>query len=643
MSYRLWPAQLAAVSVVTLLGLASRLPEPTAEEVDKLSAGFKFTKLALPATGTPTDVDVHPVNPVAEHIARWLSSVGTSLTLADLDEDGLANDFCAVEPRTGEVRAAPVPGTGDRYPMFLVQTDPPMDPHTFVATGCKVGDFNEDGLADLLVHYVGRTPLLFLRRSSATPGQPALADFQVQPLVAEDLPWWTSTILQADVDGDGHLDLVVGNYFPDGQQIFGEKATGPVTMHDSFARARNGGTNRIYLWKSATAGDSPSAQYAAVDNPFPDDDATAWTLAIGGADLDGDGLSELYFANDFGPDLLYANRSTPGQVKLVRLHGERGFNTPTSRVLGNDSFKGMGVDFGDVNNDGRFDIFVSNITVHGGLEESHFLFLSDGETRKMDEGRAPYVDRGEELGVSRSSWAWDTRLADFNNDGELELMQATGFLKGKINWWADLAEFANGNDKLVSNPANWPAFPADIDISGHAAEPFYVRGKDGRYVDIATPIGFDGQFNARGLALADVDGDGDVDLALANQWEDSWFFRNDAENDNRALSLHLRIDPAAQGAVVAAGAQSAASSWPAVGAFATVKLPDGRTLIREVDGGNGHSGASAAELNFGLGPIDPTQTLPVKIRWRGTDGALQEVELALTPGLHTVTLAANRS
>lgn len=641
MSYRLWPAQLTAATVVVLLGAASRLPQAPEEEKLELAKRFHFTRLALPATDTPTDVDVHPVNPSVEHIARWLSSVGTSLTLGDIDEDGLANDFCAVEPRTGEVRVAPVPGTGDRYPLFVLRTDPPMDPDRDVATGCKVGDFNEDGLADLLVHYVGRTPMLFLRKAGTNPQQPALADFTVQPLVAEDQPWWTSTILQTDVDGDGHLDLVVANYFPDGQQIFGADATGPVTMHNTFARARNGGTNRIYLWQSATAGEVPSARYAEVPNPFSDDDATAWTLALGAADLDGDGLDELYFANDFGPDVLYANRSTPGQVKLLRLHGKSGFNTPTSRVLGNDSFKGMGVDFGDINGDGRFDIFVSNITVHGGLEESHFLFLSgEGD---MDAGEAPYVDRGEELGVSRSSWAWDTRLADFDNDGELELMQATGFLKGKVNWWADLAEFANGNDVMVSDPANWPDFPEGIDISGHDAEPFYVKGKDGRYVDICGPVGFDGEWNSRGLALADADGDGDLDLALANQWEDSWFFRNDAENENRSLGLHLRIDPAASGAELLDGLSDPARSWPAIGARATVTLPDGRTLVREVDGGNGHSGASAAELNFGLGAIDPNQSLPVSVRWRGTDGALQEVNLTLSPGVHTLHLAASRS
>lgn len=662
MPYRLWPAQLTAGAVVVSLGVLSRLPEVSEEERARLAAPFAFTRLALLGTGTPPTIEVLPVNPVATHMARWLSSVGTSISVGDIDDDGVANDTCAVEPRTGEVVVAPAPGTGERFQPFALGAETAWTPGKMVPTGCKIGDFNEDGRADLLVAFVGRTPLLFLRRAPepAAPAAPtegeiapadgeiappppaplALASYAVQPLMPADEPWWTSTILQVDLDVDGHLDLVIGNYFPDGQVIFGEDASGPVTLHDSFSRARNGGKNRVLLWKGGEGGASPSARYEEIPNPFPDDDATAWTLALGAADLDLDGRSELYVANDFGPDCLYANRSTPGQVKLVRLHGRKGFAIPTSLVLGNDSFKGMGVDFGDVNGDGLFDLFVSNITAHGGLEESHFFFLSTGELAAMDEGVAPYVDHGERYGVSRSSWGWDTRMVDLDNDGRLELMQATGFLKGEINWWADLAELANAHDAMVSDPQHWPNFPEGMDLSGRDPEPVYVLGEDGRYVDISGETGFDGEYNARGLALGDVDRDGDLDVLLANQWEDSWFFRNDAKG-GRSLGLNLVLSPGARETSVVAGTAPSEASWPAVGALATVKAPDGRTWIRQVDGGNGHSGASAAEIHVGIGDLPADAPLSVHLRWRDRAGRLQETDLTLTPGWHTVTLATD--
>ncbi len=96
-------------------------------------------------------------------------------------------------------------------------------------------------------------------------------------------------------------------------------------------------------------------------NVFPPEIEHGWALGAGAADLDGDLLPELYFAHDFGPDRLLHNLSTPGHLKFASLQGTRAFTTPASNVLGSDSFKGMGVDFADINGDGVPDIFVSNI------------------------------------------------------------------------------------------------------------------------------------------------------------------------------------------------------------------------------------------------------------------------------------------
>ena len=97
-----------------------------------------------------------------------------------------------------------------------------------------------------------------------------------------------------------------------------------------------------------TAGAAPSVRYQKVGDVLTEDVSRGWTLAMGAADLDGDLLPELYLANDFGPDRLLHNRSTPGTLQFAVLEGRRGFTTPKSCVVGRDSFKGMGVDFGDV-------------------------------------------------------------------------------------------------------------------------------------------------------------------------------------------------------------------------------------------------------------------------------------------------------
>ena len=73
------------------------------------------------------------------------------------------------------------------------------------------------------------------------------------------------------------------------------------------------------------------------------------------------------------------------------------------------------------------------------------------------------MDRSEPLGLSRSGWGWDAKLADFNNDGTFEALQAVGFVKGKIDRWPELQELAMGNDELLPIPAVGPAFnPATI-------------------------------------------------------------------------------------------------------------------------------------------------------------------------------------
>lgn len=128
----------------------------------------------------------------------------------------------------------------------------------------------------------------------------------------------------------------------------------------------------FFLWKRPGGEKTPFVRFEEVDpGDFFDPErgdperireaCHGWTLALGAAHLDGDGLPEVYISNDLGPDRLLHNRSKPGELRFALLEGERGFTTPRSRVLGRDSFKGMGIDFGDVNGDGRLDMYVSNL------------------------------------------------------------------------------------------------------------------------------------------------------------------------------------------------------------------------------------------------------------------------------------------
>jgi hypothetical protein len=333
----------------------------------------------------------------------------------------------------------------------------------------------------------------------------------------------------------------------------------------------------------------------------------------------------------------------------VRLIGEKTFTTPNSKVLGRDSFKGMGVDFADLNGEGILDIFVSNIAAEFSLQESNFVWVSTGRTERMADGIAPYVDKSEPLGLSRGGWAWDARLADFDNDGIPEAIQATGFLRGEVDRFPELQELAIGNDELLMYPASWPRFRLGDDLSGHQHNPFFVRDRRGIYVDIAPELGLeppDRPYVSRGIAIADIDGDGKLDFAVANQWAPSLFYHNQSPSKkNSFLGLHLRLPvrEASKTRVFRGHPDtSLPPSRPAIGATAWVILPDGRRLVAQVDGGNGHSGKRSPDLHFGLGAL-PSDTPPsVELQWRDRNGIHRE-KLTLEPGWHTVLLGATNS
>jgi hypothetical protein len=623
-------ARLAAVALIGGLYGFARLPTLPEVERQALASRFAFARLALAAPSGDLGRTVREVHPGFKDIAGWISTVGAGVALNDLDGDGLANDLCSVDPRVDAALVQPAPGTGARYGMFALDPAPlAYDARTTAPMGCLPGDWNEDGRMDLLVYYWGRPPIAFLRREGA--GAPRAAAYRPVEVAPGRQIWNTNALTSADVDGDGHLDLIVGNYFPDGMRVLDSKALDRAHMHRSMSRSENGGKNRLLLWQQAAAGPQPTVRFADVEHAFDLQTTFSWTLAVGAADLDGDLKPEIYFGNDFGNDRLLHNLSTPGRPRFAVLAGRKTFTTPASKVLGRDSFKGMGIDFADVNGDAILDLYVSNIAQDYALEESHFVWVSTGDLAPMRQGVAPWEDRGETLGLSRSGWGWDSRFADFDGDGVPEALQAIGFLRGEKNRWPELHELAMGNDNNMYDTAFWHRFKPGDDLSGHLHNPFFVRAADGRYYDLAAELGLDENYITRGIAIADADGDGDLDFAIANQWEDSWFFRNESPRRNASLELDLRL-PAASG-----------RSRPAVGAAAVVHLPDGRRLVGQADGGSGHSGKRSPEIHFGLGRLAPATPLRVEVAWRDAGGRPRTQALRLRPGRHRLVLRNHRN
>ncbi|APU21809.1 CRTAC1 family protein [Actinoalloteichus sp. GBA129-24] len=636
--------QLAGVVALALIAatfVVVRLPTSSAAELEELASsyGFEPKSIALPS-GLPQQT-IRRVNQDYRHIDAWISSVGASVAMNDLDGDGLANDLCLTDPRVDEVIVTPVPDErSDRYEPFVLDPgDLPMN-DVMAPMGCVPGDFNEDGRLDLLVYLWGRTPILYLADPDATVlGPEAYRATEMVPgrqgEVYDGPQWNTNTVAVDDFDGDGHLDVFVGNYFPHGP-VLDDSISGGVQMNHSMSQAFNGGEDYFLRWTGVTGGDEPEVTFELLEDVLPDDVSKGWALAAGANDVDGDLLPELYVGNDFGPDRLLYNRSTPGDIRFAVVEGARKPMVPKSKHVGLDSFKGMGIDFGDLDGDGMYDMFVSNITTSFGIEESHFAFVSDADDpaelrARLQSGEAPWTDESAPLGLAWSGWGWDAKIADFDNSGDLVVAQATGFVKGRTNRWPQLQELATANDQLLSNPMAWPRITEGDDLAGDQHMAFFVKNDDGRYVDLSHELGLAIPVPTRGIATGDSDGDGLLDFAIARQWDEPLFYQNTSPSEDAFLGLRLTHD------AEPSPGDLAAPGSPVVGAQIAVTREDGRRFITRVDGGSGHSGKRSHEAHIGLGS-GVTGPLDVNLKWRDRTGQVREENLRLEPGWHSLQL-----
>lgn len=630
-------ALLAVPLAAVALGLtATRAPNPASAE-----------PLALGVTPiTPVEDPVQSlrgVNPSVDHIATWISSVGAGAAVADLDGDAYADDVCLVDPRSDSVglhrvaRAAvtvePVVtllgrdgiATRGGAPEVAYQADEqaPM--------GCRLADVDHNGWTDALVYFWGRGPVAFLNL-----GGWVFEPHEVLGREGAGLDWYTNTAVFSDLNGDGVLDIFIGNYFADGAELLDRGSSKTVAMNDSLSRAFNGGGNHVLLGRPGF----PGVPFELVADAFPDDYSRGWTLAAAAADVNGDSLPELYVANDFGPDRFFVNRSVDGALALEGVdEGAKGMSDPRSTVIGRDSFKGMGVSIADVDRDGRYDIYVSNITQRFGLFESQLLFLGDGQT---DDGVPTFRPGAESLGLARTAFSWDNKVGDLNNDGRVELLQATGFVRGAVNRWPEIQELALANDAVIADPGTWPDL-TDADISGAAPRVVMTPTRDGRYANIAEASGLDDGGVMRGIALSDLDGDGDLDWIEANQWADARLVVNGCDRCGAFVGLRIlrpRGPPGEHRAprvIEGLRAQHELGAVAAIGASASVTTADGTAFRSYVDGGNGHGGQSSTDVHFGLGTGREGPNT-VTLAWRDAAGSSRTAEIEVGPGWHTVVL-----
>ena len=551
------------------------------DEIGTERYGFYLTD-ATAETGIDFVHSKPTLDPKLDPIMPHLTALGASVSVVDYDNDGW-QDLYVTRSRQDSSNAL-YRNQGDGTFAEVAEAAGlanANEPGSGVSMGSVWGDYDNDGFEDAFIYKWGRQRLYKNR------GDGVFTDVTAE----SGLDRWmnANSAVWTDVNRDGLIDLYVGGYFSEVHDLW--EVTTTKIMQESFEYANNGGHNYLFLNQGAGRFEDVTEAYGA--------DCTRWTMSVGAADLNGDGWSDLYLANDYGPEVLFIN-----------LEGKR-FEQLGGTTLEETSKSGMNVAFGDLYNDGRADVYVTNISRRG------YLFQGNNLRRNLiaENGRMINIAEGE---IADAGWAWGAQFGDLNNDGFVDLFVTNGFVSAdpEKDYWYEMSRVAMGNNNIFQDVKNWAPM-GDQSLSGYERSRLYLNDGTGRFYDVAESVGVQDRYDGRGVALADLFNRGVLDVVVANQDGPLILYRNEVEGENAWVSIELR------------GVRSNAS---AIGAEVRV-FWDGRQQVQIVSAGAGFAAQSQRRRHFGLGTV--TAIEQVEIRW--PSGVVQTLIDPELNRLHVVT------
>ncbi len=436
--------------------------------------------------------------------------------------------------------------------------------------GVCVGDYDNDGWEDLYLTYFGGGVLYqnngdgTFRDVTATAG-------------AGNTGRWGASCAFGDYDNDGYLDLYVANYvdldldhLPElGSSVFCQYRGIPVSCGP---RGLPGARDRLYH----NQGDGT---FTDVTERLGIDPNAYYGLGVVWGDYDNDGWLDLYVANDSSPSLLYHNNGDGTFTEV---------GVPAGVALSADGREqaGMGVDFGDYDNDGWPDLVKTNFS-----DDTNNLYHNNRD--------ATFDDLGGPSGfapISVPFLGFGARFFDNDNDGWKDIVIANGHVNPQVDGHHFGVTYAQRN-LLFRNLQN------------------------GRFEEVGLRAGAAMKLPmvSRGLATGDFDNDGDLDLLISHLDSAPSLLRNDGGNRGHAIRIKL------------VGSKSNRDGF---GARVQVVV-GGLTQTDEVRANSSYLSASDPRLLFGLGRA--TRVDRILIRWpSGVVDKIEnegvDLELAVTEG-----------
>jgi hypothetical protein len=331
------------------------------------------------------------------------------------------------------------------------------------------------------------------------------------------LPPWinANTAVWFDYDGDGLLDLFVGGYYAENIDLW--HLTTTRIMPDSFEYAKNGG--RKYLFHNLGDGKFEEVSEKLGIN------SRRWALAAAAADLRGTGHPDLFVANDYGVSELYFNDG-----KRFREVGQR-------TGVGFAPKSGMNAAFGDILNRGRYAVYVSNISEDGILIQGNNLWVpKEGTAGDATKYENLARDFGVELGGWSFGAQFGDLNNDGNLD--LYLTNGYISLDRTRSYWYDFSRVAGGNSTIIGDANNWSAFEGRS-LSGYQNKRVWVNDGAGKFIDVAQAAGVTDTYDGRAVALADLWNRGVLDVLVANQKGPLLLYKNTVTSENEWIEFNL--------------------------------------------------------------------------------------------------------
>ncbi|WKN42414.1 VCBS repeat-containing protein [Tunicatimonas pelagia] len=553
--------------------------------------------------------------------------------------------------------------------------------------GVGIGDINSDGLPDIFLagNLVGDR--LYLNQ-----GNLKFEDITQQAGIQNN-GGWSSGVVLGDVNQDGYLDIYVTRELYDHQPELRKNKlyintlgkTGKVgfeeasaeygvdnserTRHATFLDYDQDGDFDLFLLNQPPNPGDYSSFYGTEllqdkysprllqnqGGQFADVTEAAGLLrpgfanSVSASDLNGDGWTDLYVSNDFeAPDFIYFN------------NGDGTFSEGAQDVTRHTSFYSMGVDAGDINNDGLLDVVVADMVAEdnyrlkanmSGMNPAAFWqVVEDGghyqymfNTLQLNtalpgntelEGQSTTTNGGylrdiaQLAGVASTDWSWSTLFADLDNDGWKDLHITNGLLRDIRNSDAS-KKFAKYIESAISaylaknpNPEGisiWDIADINEALALTPSVPLmnYAYHNKGNQEDalptfekVSEAWGLDQETFSSGSAYADLDNDGDLDLVINNVNAVAMVYRNNAQEvlDNHYLRVNLVADDPA---VTNLGVKI----WAETG---------GDTQFFETTSVRGMYSTSESIVHIGLGRQASVDKL--RIRWpNGREQLLEEV------------------